>query len=392
MEERKQLSVSDKNGILNELTRKGYTQEVVDLVKEDLDFGLSQEQTQLYLLKKLDIRQMRVQSQCIRNGYSDDVIAVIMCDRLNGYQMQIALEFFQKGVPLDTIRQIADTGLQAAAMQQAFQKILDEMKKAQDSVKEEPAYVKQLMEEIKGIVSKIDVQDKRYDALNEKLKIFESTKKDEEVKDGLLNSLGEKDQMLSEQQDKINLANSTIAKLRNDIDAIREEKRKMESRVKELEEEISTSASSNVNAASKSNAVVVEDSAAKSVEMATVNQPVKNQASSVQFIYGTPVYYAPVHDANGNFIQNVVIDKTVKKNNGAFSAISKLLFKKKSRQDIVKLVSSGELEPSQLVQIRNAIEKGLSEDQLLELIHSKASAEQMQGVIEIAISINSLVD
>ncbi|WP_031420579.1 hypothetical protein [Lachnoclostridium phytofermentans] len=392
MEERKQLSVSDKNGILNELTRKGYTQEVVDLVKEDLDFGLSQEQTQLYLLKKLDIRQMRVQSQCIRNGYSDDVIAVIMCDRLNGYQMQIALEFFQKGVPLDTIRQIADTGLQAAAMQQAFQKILDEMKKAQDSVKDEPAYVKQLMEEIKGIVSKIDVQDKRYDALNEKLKIFESTKKDEEVKDGLLNSLGEKDQMLSEQQDKINLANSTIAKLRNDIDAIREEKRKMESRVKELEEEISTSASSNVNAASKSNAVVVEDSAAKPVEMATVNQPVKNQTSPVQFIYGTPVYYAPVHDANGNFIQNVVIDKTVKKNNGAFAAISKLLFKKKSRQDIVKLVASGELEPSQLVQIRNAIEKGLSEDQLLELIHSKASAEQMQGVIEIAISINSLVD
>jgi vacuolar-type H+-ATPase subunit I/STV1 len=222
MEERKQLSVSDKNGILNELTRKGYTQEVVDLVKEDLDFGLSQEQTQLYLLKKLDIRQMRVQSQCIRNGYSDDVIAVIMCDGLNGYQMQIALEFFQKGVPLDTIRQIADTGSQAAAMQQAFQKILAEMKKAQDSVKDEPAYVKQLMEEIKGIVSKIEVQDKRYDALNEKLKIFESTKKDEEVKDGLLNSLGEKDQMLSEQQDKINLANSTIAKLRNDIDAIRE--------------------------------------------------------------------------------------------------------------------------------------------------------------------------
>jgi hypothetical protein len=392
MEERKQLSVSDKNGILNELTRKGYTQEVVDLVKEDLDFGLSQEQTQLYLLKKLDIRQMRVQSQCIRNGYSDDVIAVIMCDGLNGYQMQIALEFFQKGVPLDTIRQIADTGSQAAAMQQAFQKILDEMRKAQDCVKDEPAYVKQLMEEIKGIVSKIDVQDKRYDALNDKLKVFENTKKDEEVKDGLLNSLGEKDQMLSEQQDKINLANSTIAKLRNDIDAIREEKRKMENRVKEVEEEMTTRAASNVNASGKSNAVVVEDSVVKPVEMETVTQPVRNQTSPVQFIYGAPVYYAPVYDANGNFIQNVVIDKTVKKNNGAFSTLSKLIFKKKSRQDIVKLVASGELEPSQLVQIRNAIEKGLSEDQLLELIHSKASAEQMQGVIEIAISINSLVD
>jgi hypothetical protein len=155
---------------------------------------------------------------------------------------------------------------------------------------------------------------------------------------------------------------------------------------------MTTSAASNVNATGKSKAVVVEDSVAKPVEMGTVNQSVKNQISPLQFIYGTPVYYAPVHDANGNFIQNVVIDKTVKKNNGAFSALSKLIFKKKSRQDIVKLVASGELEPSQLVQIRNAIEKGLSEDQLLELIHSKASAEQMQGVIEIAISINSLAD
>lgn len=166
----------------------------------------------------------------------------------------------------------------------------------------------------------------------------------------------------------------------------------MENRVKEVEEEMTTRAVSNVNASGKSNAVVVEDSVAKPVEMEIVTQPVRNQTSPVQFIYGAPVYYAPVYDANGNFIQNVVIDKTVKKNNGAFSTLSKLIFKKKSRQDIVKLVASGELEPSQLVQIRNAIEKGLSEDQLLELIHSKASAEQMQGVIEIAISINSFVD
>ena len=114
----------------------------------------------------------------------------------------------------------------------------------------------------------------------------------------------------------------------------------------------------------------------------------------IQFVYAMPAYCnVPVMDAGGNVIQTVVVEKETKKStNALIQIISKLLFKKKSRQDIVKLVASRELEPSQLVQIRNAIEKGLSEDQLLELIHSKASAEQMQGVIEIAISINSLVD
>ena len=62
---------------------------------------------------------------------------------------------------------------------------------------------------------------------------------------------------------------------------------------------------------------------------------------------------------------------------------SRLAFKKKI--DIVKLVAEKDLEPKQLVQIRSAIEKGLSEDQLLMLINNQIPAEQMEEIINIAV-------
>ena len=74
------------------------------------------------------------------------------------------------------------------------------------------------------------------------------------------------------------------------------------------------------------------------------------------------------------------------------SLFARLSFKKKSRADIVKLVVSGNLVPAQLVQIKSAIEKGLTETQLIELITNNISAEKMKEIIEIAVLENSMAD
>ena len=47
----------------------------------------------------------------------------------------------------------------------------------------------------------------------------------------------------------------------------------------------------------------------------------------------------------------------------------------------MKLVASGDLVPAQLVQIKSAIEKGLMETQLIELITNNISAEKMKEII-----------
>ena len=71
--------------------------------------------------------------------------------------------------------------------------------------------------------------------------------------------------------------------------------------------------------------------------------------------------------------------------------MSKLLFKKKSRADIVKLVANGDLVPAQLIQIKNAIERGLTEGQLVELINNNLSPDKMKEIIEIAVLENSIL-
>ena len=70
------------------------------------------------------------------------------------------------------------------------------------------------------------------------------------------------------------------------------------------------------------------------------------------------------------------------------SMFSRIFLKKK--MDIVKLLAKKDLLPEQLVQIRSAIEKGLSEKQLLVLINSKIPAEQMEEIISIAVYENKM--
>ena len=63
---------------------------------------------------------------------------------------------------------------------------------------------------------------------------------------------------------------------------------------------------------------------------------------------------------------------------------------KKLTEYIEKLVIDGELDRNQLVQIKIAIEKGLTENQLEDIINSRVPAERMKEIIEIAELENSL--
>lgn len=105
-----------------------------------------------------------------------------------------------------------------------------------------------------------------------------------------------------------------------------------------------------------------------------------------------PVYYQmPVVDANGKIVQRVPVERSMRKSEtGVAALIGKLGFKKKSRQDIVKLVAAGNLVPEQLIQIKSGIERGLTEGQLVELINNNVSAEKMKEIIEIAVLENSM--
>ena len=388
--ERRVLSVSERNGYIKKLTDMGHSKEVLDLVKDDLEFGLVNDEINLYLDKKWDLRQKKVYSMCLRDELSREVIAVIMREGLDGSQMQVALEFYQKGVSIETVASVIDKGENAKHMQKAFEAVMSNLERVKTGSAESSVvdreYVQGLVKQIEEAVAKIQFQEQRYDELNKKLKIFENAKQDEAVHNGLVKKLGETEAELSGQQDQLNRANATIARLREQIEEKKKEMEKMQNRIDTLEDKLLERAS-----VATSEKVSVKAEEEKKEPAST--QTFFDEKPIAEKTYQIPVYYQlPVVDASGRVIQRVQVEKTIRKGNqGAFTGLlGKLGIMKKSRQDIVKLLASGDLVPAQLVQIRCAIEKGLTESQLVELINNNVSAEKMKEIIDIAVLENSM--
>lgn len=387
-----------------------YESKVCDLVEDDLNYGLCEDEINLYLKNNFKLAQMEVLSGSLRRGLDEEFInLLIKYNSLTGYQMQVALDFFEKGVPIDSIAEIMEQNVNPTAMRDSYQVVLskvEELKKSQDEM---PEYAKHLVAQVEDVVKTIGFQDERFNQLNEKLTIFQNTQKDEEVRDGLIKKLADTETEMSSQQDKLMQANSAVARLRDQIRDKDKEMSRMQTRIDTLEDKLLKKAerqsrmeqnvipdmpvvSNNVD--NEKSETIIANNQNQGIGNATMaanaNMVVNDPFAGGQI--GIPVYYQmPVIDSAGRIVQRVQVERTARKSDSGFGAIlGKLGFKKKSRQDIVKLVASGDLVPEQLIQIKSGIEKGLTEGQLVELINNNVSAEKMKEIIEIAVLENGM--
>ena len=383
------------------LRNKHMDSEVIALVKSDYEYGLTDDEIGLYLNKSYDIEQMKVLSKCLHKGVSEALLTLLKDSRMAAPKMQTALDYYEKGVPIDAIREVVQKDDTAVNMRRMFDVVLEKLNKAKEQVPQDLEYVKALISQMDEVVAKINHQNERYDALNKKLSEIETSKDDEEVRDRLVKENQDKDALINSQQNELNKASSTIARLRDDIEKKDKEMKRMSERIESLEDKIIGIATDNMKAAEVKNDAGKTENAEdvadtkedrtdkKTVDTVAVPQNMQAVAN------GIPVYYQiPVVDGTGNVVQRLPIERSVRKssNSGVASLFARLSFKKRSRADIVKLVASGDLVPAQLVQIKSAIEKGLTESQLVELINNNISAEKMKEIIEIAVLENSMAD
>ena len=392
-ENREPLSAIAIEKKLQLLRNKHFSEDTIALVKSDYEYGLTEEEISLYLNKSYDIEQMKILSECLHKDVPKDVIDIIKNTKYSVHQMQVSLEFYEKGVPVQTIKEVMDKGEKPITMRRLYEEVLEQLNKVKEQIPEESEYVKALISQMDEVVEKINHQNERYDALNKKLSEIETSKDDEEVRERLVKENQDKDALINSQQNELNKASSTIARLRYDIEKKDKEMKRMGDRIESLEDKIISVAIENKKGA-ESKAEPQESqsvSQAEKMMVDTVAVPQNMQATA----NGIPVYYQlPVVDVSGHVVQRLPIERSVRKNsnNGMMGLFSRLCFKKKSRADIVKLVASGDLVPAQLVQIKSAIEKGLTESQLVELINNNISAEKMKEIIEIAVLENSMAD
>lgn len=392
-ENREPLSAIAIEKKLQLLRNKHFSEDTIALVKSDYEYGLKEEEISLYLNKSYDIEQMKILSECLHKDVPKDVIDIIKNTKYSVHQMQVSLEFYEKGVSVQTIKEVMDKGEKPITMRRLYEEVLEQLNKVKKQIPEESEYVKALISQMDEVVAKINHQNERYDALNKKLSEIETSKDDEEVRERLVKENQDKDALINSQQNELNKASSTIARLRDDIEKKDKEMKRMGDRIESLEDKIISVATENKKEA---------ESKAEPQESQSVSQADKKMVDTVAVpqnmqavANGIPVYYQiPVVDGTGNVVQRLPIERSVRKssNSGVVSLFARLSFKKKSRADIVKLVASGDLVPAQLVQIKSAIEKGLTESQLVELINNNISAEKMKEIIEIAVLENSMAD
>lgn len=392
-ENREPLSAIAIEKKLQLLRNKHFSEDTIALVKSDYEYGLKEEEISLYLNKSYDIEQMKILSECLHKDVPKDVIDIIKNTKYSVHQMQVSLEFYEKGVPVQTIKEVMDKGEKPITMRRLYEEVMEQLNKVKKQIPEESEYVKALISQMDEVVAKINHQNERYDALNKKLSEIETSKDDEEVRERLVKENQDKDALINSQQNELNKASSTIARLRDDIEKKDKEMKRMGDRIESLEDKIISVATENKKEA---------ESKAEPQESQSVSQADKKMVDTVAVpqnmqavANGIPVYYQiPVVDGTGNVVQRLPIERSVRKssNSGVVSLFARLSFKKKSRADIVKLVASGDLVPAQLVQIKSAIEKGLTESQLVELINNNISAEKMKEIIEIAVLENSMAD
>ena len=392
-ENREPLSAIAIEKKLQLLRNKHFSEDTIALVKSDYEYGLKEEEISLYLNKSYDIEQMKILSECLHKDVPKDMIDIIKNTKYSVHQMQVSLEFYEKGVPVQTIKEVMDKGEKPITMRRLYEEVLEQLNKVKKQIPEESEYVKALISQMDEVVAKINHQNERYDALNKKLSEIETSKDDEEVRERLVKENQDKDALINSQQNELNKASSTIARLRDDIEKKDKEMKRMGDRIESLEDKIISVATENKKEA---------ESKAEPQESQSVSQADKKMVDTVAVpqnmqavANGIPVYYQiPVVDGTGNVVQRLPIERSVRKssNRGVVSLFARLSFKKKSRADIVKLVASGDLVPAQLVQIKSAIEKGLTESQLVELINNNISAEKMKEIIEIAVLENSMAD
>lgn len=371
--------------------RYNYKQDMSDIIAGDLASGVSEDELSLYVGKKLSIRKVVVMSQCLRNKYSKEVIDIICDSRLSEYQMEVALKAYKS---IGTV---------------------EGLKKALEETGYVPDRVKITANKVDKKRSDLPVKDDHIETPDEaaKIKEEESERKDQAEIQRLIDELAERERELEAKQNELNKAiaqtkslnkklsskDDEIERLREDISELQKETRKKGDALEAAHKAISELKKSDTEVSptepvSEKKQDRVEDnavSAGNNSTIAFINNQLEEDARMRNVV---PIYYTvPVVGYKGRVVDRVSFDRTEKKSEkGIAGLFSRLCCKKKSRADIVKLLSTGNLTTGQLSMIKIAIESKLTEGQLLGLINNNLEPEKMREIIEIAVLENSLPD
>ena len=419
------ISQSDIDTTMDKLSRNGkYSAEILKLAEEDMKMGITRNEIELYLTRGNDIRIARIISDCLRKNYGSDVLNTVCATGFNFAQMQTAYAIYIDCNDLKLTKEIiSEMKAVPEKMKVAYKKYKQNIAKTneQDSVNcktQGDASTKDIndnsgdlerinkaMDNFLSTVDKIseklaadmDVIEKRLSDIESMSDVKKDTvtekdtnDSDDKLRQQLLDELAQKEQEIISKQDELTKAISQVKSLNRSNEKKDDELKLLKETVADLQKQVRKKGDALEDANATINKLREADRTKQSEVQVTgednVSTKKEAEIKEVQKVDNViPVYYTMP-------VAGITIDKTEKRSNGLIGLLSKLCFRKKSRVDIIKLVSAGKLSVEQLSMIKVAIEKQLTEGQLVELINNNLEPSKMREIIEIAVLENSLPD
>lgn len=100
--------------------------EVMELVKDDLEYGLSLAQVESYLNRRdFSSRQKKLYSEALRDNFPKEVLEIAFARGLKVQQMQVACGYVRKGISEDALREVVSEERSAKEMSDMMQDILN---------------------------------------------------------------------------------------------------------------------------------------------------------------------------------------------------------------------------------------------------------------------------
>lgn len=333
------------------------SEEAIALIQEDWAAGLTPEQTDEYTDPKLSLWQMKMISKCLHKHVDSSVISLIKQKKYEKDYLETVLQIYDGDVPKMQVETWIQRTGNVNMLMQYYERYKEKMQ----------------MDEQQAIIE-------------------DELKREQEADHSMEKSflqLSETVQKLLDGQQKVQDLQKHFEEQAEELSRLRKEKEKLEGALSKCnEEKMKEKYDRERCEASLAQKRTEVEELKRKLRQTKESKPVKEEKTEEMKPKVEVVYHTAMTDNSGHVIASLPVERNTRNVARRTGVLAAFAFRKKSRRDIVRLVTERQLSQGQLEQIRVAIEKGLKEEQLIHIIHSGLSPEQMKELVEIAVSLN----
>ncbi len=392
METKKSESVQVASVVV-EFKNNGCRDDVLRVAKEDLELGYPKELVALYAESGWQMNRCKKFSSIMRADSDGELLRMLAEGGFNPYQMQLLANYYEKGVPVAQLRDVGAKNLTAYDMEQALKLVYQANREAETEKEKagESPEDKDLQEKIASLTEALSQREKELGEQQEinnkqasegaglRIKIEGLEKQLKELEQEKAGCDSEKRSIL-EERDRFYRQNQTLmeekSQLIADLEEVQKEKDEMGQRLKEMENKAVTETAG-------TQATAAEQTTERGI---TADRQVTEPADNGIGDFAGNDYLAAIRSRNGER-HFVPVERSVRRKPDGLKAFAeKILGRGRQSSGLIKQLTGKGLNLAQMEQVRMAIQAGLTEQEVNDLIDSGFSAEEMAQAVEIVVA------